>query len=302
MATPKKTGMFDKMLEKYKSQYMLKKIDGLSLTMDGNIALNSGEDEYVAIVDNHLETYPAEAIITGIPFYSIQRPINQIKVGDYVFLNNTAEGRKLAQVYDIATTKNGSTIIKVTRFSGSQETAVSTVDKLTGINTIEVVISMMDFMSGENPFANMMNMSSNNPMSNMMGIVAMMQMFGGEGSGKMDMDKLLTMMMISGGQNPFQGMIGGGQNPMAMVAMMQMFGGEGSGKMDMDKLLTMMMISGGQNPFQCMFGNMNTPANPQRTRKRGPKPVADNKPTVEEVPTEEVPTEEVPTEKVDTDE
>ena len=102
MATNSKlTGMFERMLDMYKSQFIpvkTKDNEGIAMTMDGNIALPNGQGEYIAIVNDHIESYPADFVLQDIPFYSIHRPIELVNVGDYVFLNNTAEGRKLAKV------------------------------------------------------------------------------------------------------------------------------------------------------------------------------------------------------------
>lgn len=190
MAT-QKTNMFDKMISKYKDQYMLKKLEGISMTMDGHIALQSGDGEFTAIVDDHLETYPAEMIIPNLPFYSIQRNINFIREGDYVFLNNTTEGRKLAKVSELIKKSGKVTGLNVIRFNGSQEESVVTTDKLTGITTVEVVINLMDCI-GDMP-----GMDNPNGMNPWM----MMAMFN---DGKMDMEKIFMMMMCMGGQNPFQ--------------------------------------------------------------------------------------------------
>lgn len=261
MATTTKKNMFNRMLDKYMGQYKPNKVEGLSMTMDGNIALAAGDGEFAAIVDDHIENYPAEAIMPDIPFYSIQRPADQIKEGDYVFLNGTAEGRKLAKVTEVHTNKVGKvTAIEVMRFNGTTEVTTVTTDKLTGITTMEVVINMFD--------GGFMNMGQNgNPM--MLVAMASMMNDGGNG-GKMDFEKMFMMSMMMGG-NPFQsgGMLNmttnPSNNPMMAMAMMSMFSGDK--EMDFGKMWMMSAMMGGNNPFQGMFQQAQPTAPAQPTRK-----------------------------------
>ena len=198
MAAPNKnTGMFERILNKYKSQYMPNKLEGLAMTMDGYIALATGDDEYTAIVGDHLETYPAETVITEIPFYSIHRQIEQVKAGDYMFLNTTIEGRKLAKVMTINKTKDGHIKgLTVLRFNGATEETTITTDKLTNITTVEVVINLLENINGFQ-FPGMAN-GQQNPFMSMM----LMKEFMGNKDG-FNLEKFLTMSMFMNGNNPF---------------------------------------------------------------------------------------------------
>ena len=201
MATPNKnTGLFEKMLNKYKGQYIPTKVDGLAMTMDGHIALASGNDDYTAIVDDHLETYPAEAIVTEIPFYSVQRPLEQVKIGDYVFLNSTTEGRKLAKVVFVNHTKDGRAKgLTVLRFSGSKDETTATTDKLTGLTTVEVVVNLFEGFSGiQDTQLPGMACGQQNPIMSMM---LMKELMGGKDNS--GIEKLLAMTMFMGGNSPF---------------------------------------------------------------------------------------------------
>lgn len=242
MTAPTKNSLFERMLNKYKGQLIPTKIDGLSLTMDGNIALPNGPDEYVAIVGDHIENYPAEFIIQDIPFYSIQRPLNQVKVGDYVFLTTTAEGRKLAKVTAINKTKDGQpTGLTVLRFSGTKDETAITTDKLTGLTTVEVIINLFENFQ-------FTGMGGDGQMNPIMMMAMMKDGFKGEG-----LEKLMMMSMAMGGNSGFNfqfpGMAGNGQmNPLMLMALMKDdIKGEG-----LEKLMMMSMFMGGNNPFAVM--------------------------------------------------
>jgi len=245
MSTPNKnTGMFEKILNKYKGQFIPNKLEGPALTMDGHIALATGNDEYTAIVEDHLETYPAEAVITEIPFYSIQRPIEQVNVGDYVFLNSTAEGRKLAKVTFINHAKDGSIRgLTVLRFNGAREETTITKDKITNITTVEVVINLLENFNGPQ-FTGMAN-GQQNPIMTMM----LMKEFMGDKDDS-SLEKLMTMSMFMNGGNGFQfpGMANGQQNPIMSMMLMKKFMG-GKDDSSLEKLMTMSMFMNGCNPF-----------------------------------------------------
>lgn len=245
--TNKNTGMFERILNKYKSQYMPNKLEGLSMTMDGHIALATGNDEYTAIVGDHLETYPAETVITEIPFYSIHRQIEQVKIGDYVFLNTTIEGRKLAKVMSINCTKDGHIKgLTVLRFNGATEETTITTDKLTNITTVEVVINLFKNINGFQ-FPGTAN-GQQNPFMSMM----LMKEFMGDND-KSGFEKFLAMSMFMNGGNGFQfpGMANGQQNSFMSMMLMKEFMGNKDG-FNLEKFLTMSMFMNGNNPFAMM--------------------------------------------------
>ena len=280
MAT-KQMSMFERMFNKWKQQFSLNKLDGgIVLTMDGHIALAAGDGVYRAIVDGRIEEYPEEAVFE-MQFYSMFRPVNQIRVGDHIFMERgDGSGVALCQVLDVEGNN-----LSVLRFNGDTNVRVATTDKLTGLSTVEVLINMFDPKNG------LMNFGQNNPMGQMALMMAMSK------EGKMDFEKMFAMSMMMGGNNPFQSMCGGQMNQM-MPMMFAMSMAKGDGKMDFEKMFAMSMMMGGNNPFQGMFQSMQTPqAETKPTRKtrsdKGTKktrPVDEENPEIPEVPeTPEVP-------------
>ena len=261
MATTKSTGLFDRMMAKYMAQYKPEKISGLAMTMDGNIALPNGQDEFIAIVDDHLENYPAEAVIQDIPFYSVQRPLNQVKVGDYVFLSNTAEGRKLAKVTYVNRTKDGQPKgLTVLRFSGAKDETAAITDKLTGLTTVEVVVNMLEGFQ----FPGMENGQSNPLMT----MALMKECMGDKTDSGDSFEKLMMMSMFMGGGlklpgMTFPGMGNGQQNPLMTMMLLKDFMG-GKSADGLEKFMMMSMFMGGNNPFTAMN---QAPAEQAPTRK-----------------------------------
>lgn len=251
MAT-KTTSMFDKMVNKWKQQFQLNKVDNVAMTMDGNIALQASEDTYCAIVDGQVQEYPSEAVFE-MPFYSLFRPVKEVSAGDYIFIPKDG-GKSLVQVTSVS---NGT--LTVIRFNGEVEDRATITDKLTGLNTVEVLINPLN-MSYDGTLA------GNPQMQAMMPMMVMMSM--SKDGGKMDFEQLFMMSMMTGGNNPFQGMLGGNgamNNMMPMMLMSSMSGG----KMDFEKMFAMSMLMGGNNPFQSMFqcngqGKQQEPSKPAR--------------------------------------
>jgi len=197
MAT-KQMSMFERMFNKWKQQFSLNKLDGgIVLTMDGHIALAAGDGVYRAIVDGRIEEYPEEAVIE-MQFYSMFRPVSQIRVGDHIFMERSdGSGVALCQVLEIEGNN-----LSVLRFNGDTNVRVATTDKLTGLSTVEVLINMFDPKNG------LMNFGQNNQMMPMMFAMSM-----AKGDGKMDFEKMFAMSMMMGGNNPFQGMFQSMQTP-----------------------------------------------------------------------------------------
>lgn len=238
MAT-KSTSMFKRMLDKYKSQFKLNKVNDIAMTMDGKVALHAGEDLYKAIVDGHIEDYPAEMIFNEVPFYSIQRPVEKVRVGDYVFFNRMDDsGKSLGQVTGI----DGDTF-SILRFNGTEEKRNAAKDKLTGLTTIEVLINPMDCCD--------LGMGQMNPMSFML-------MMDNCSANKEDL--FMWMMMSQNGGFQLPGM--GNMSPLMMMAMMK---DGGSGDM-FEKMWMISMMQGNDNPFDFMFQPKETQA-PAPTRK-----------------------------------
>ena len=233
MATKSKlTGMFERILDMYKSQFIPVKTndnEGIAMTMDGNIALPNGQGEYIAIVNDHIESYPADFVLQDIPFYSIHRPIELVNVGDYVFLNNTAEGRKLAKVTFVNKTKEGKPKgLTVLRFSGDKGETTAITDKLTGLTTVEVIFNIFD---GTRMFDGLQlpGMGGNGQQMNPLLLFTLMKDGNKDGNnGDSNLEKIMMMpfiMSCMGGNtesNPqFQCAPNATMNPMLLFALMK---------------------------------------------------------------------------------
>jgi hypothetical protein len=250
MATNSKlTGMFERILDMYKSQFIPVKTndnEGIAMTMDGNIALPNGQDEYIAIVNDHIERYPADFVLQDIPFYSIHRPIELVNVGDYVFLNNTAEGRKLAKVTFVNKTKEGKPKgLTVLRFSGDKGETTAITDKLTGLTTVEVIFNIFD---GTRMFDGLQlpGMGGNGQQMNPLLLFTLMKDGNKDGNnGDSNLEKIMMMpfiMRCMGGNAESNTTM----NPMLLFALMK----DGKlGDSGIENMLALSMMMGGNNPF-----------------------------------------------------
>ena len=224
MATAKKNSFMERLMNIYKGQFIPEKCDEFALTFDGQVVAKcpAGADTvYNAIVEDQVVSYPSEMVL-DVPLYTIVRPVSSIAVGDIVTLSGASTGNRYGKVTKITKAKDKITGFEVIRFNGTTDGTATVKDAITKQSFVEVVI---------NPFDTKNNLfGSNNGQINPMMFMLM-------GDGKMDMDKILMMSMMSGNKA-----FGGQINPMMFMLM-------GDGKMDMDKILMMSMMSG-KNPFE----------------------------------------------------
>lgn len=235
MATANKNNFMERLINTYKGQFLPEKCEEFALAFDGQVVAKCPSDSdivYNAIVDGQVVSYPSEMVL-DISLYTIVRPVSSIAVGDIVTLSGAATGSRYGKVTKIIKAKDKITGFEVIRFNGTTDGAVTVKDAITKQSFANVVINPLD------PKNNIFG--SNNNQINPMIFMLM-------GDGKMDMDKILMMSMMSG-NNVFGGKI----NPMMFMLMCD-------GKMDMDKILMMSMISG-QNPFESF--QLPTPADHQ---------------------------------------
>ena len=255
MAETKKKSMSftDKMLERFKGQYIPEKCEDFALTIDGQIVAKCPAGPtmvFNAIVDDEVVSYPAEMIV-DVPMFTILRQAEQVKVGDIVCLSGQSTGSRYGKVTSV--TKNSKTgkvsSLKVIRFNGTEDGASVIKDAILKQPLVEVVINFFNGTSN--------TPGGFNPM--------MFLLMDGKGG---DMKDLLMMSMMMGGQNPFTGTSNntpGGFNPMMFLLM------DGKGG-DMKDLLMMSMMMGGQNPFAAFQPTPQAttkPATPQATPAEG---------------------------------
>ena len=246
MATTKKSSMFDRLMSKFKGQFIPRKVTGFGVTMDGTIAIQ-GSEEWLAIEDNTVVSYPDEVIFKECPVYAITKDINDVKVGDIVLTSNGITGKQTAgKVTYINRNKEKTTItgLTVVAYNGSEGKKTVIKDKLTGLKTVEVLFNVMDLMQ--------QGVKGDGKATNTFGLNPMAFMFlmdnGGDADDLFtDKNMMLLMMMSTMGKGEGGGMDTMGQliqqNPMMF---MLLAGGKDLSTKDM---FLMSMMMGGKNPF-----------------------------------------------------
>jgi len=259
MAETKKKEMSftEKMMERFKGQYIPEKCEDFAIAFDGQIVAKCPAGPsmvYNAIVEDEVVSYPSEMIM-DIPMFTILRQIDQIKVGDIVALSGQSIGSRYGKV--IAVTKNSKTGkitgLQVIRFNGTSDGAAVIKDAVLKQPLVEVVINFFSQVPGNTNAA-----GGFNPM-----MLLLMDNKGG------NMKDLLMMSMMMGGQNPFAGTGNGQFNPMLLLLLDDKGG-------DMKDLLMMSMMMGGQNPFVTF--------QPETKATKQAKPATTVKPEVPETP------------------
>ena len=235
---PSKNNMFGSIVEKYKSQYMPVKVEGLRLSMDGNICVPIN-DEYVGITANdELVSFP-EGMTFSIPVYMISKPSSQLKVGDIVKHSTHSYSKVLGR------TLTGK--LKLLSHSGNSVYRADIKDFLTGQALVPTIVNMFSSITtGSSDINNPsgMNLNGMNPLM-------MMAMSDGE----MDYKSIMMMQMMMGGQ----------MNPMMMMAMMMGGDDKNSPSSSMESLFMMQAFGGmmgGQNPMTSMFSAPALPISP----------------------------------------
>jgi len=219
------SGIFDK----YKAQFIPTREDGIRMSFTGLICVPVG-DEYIGIDnDNTLTSFP-EAMTIKLPFYSINKNNNAVKIGDIV-----KEGRSYAKVIG----KNTDGSLKVLTYSGYNRNKKEVKDFLMNQSTTRVIINMFNFdNTNENSF---------NPL-----------FFAYMTGDKIDVNSLMLLSMTPQGKNLFSN-IGGGFNPMFLY----LLDSNKSEKSSMMEMMLMMQLMGGNqsnNPmanFSGLFGMNN---------------------------------------------
>lgn len=208
----KKNSMFAGIADKYKSQWIPEKEEGVKVSMDGTMCVAIG-DEYVGMKsDGTLTSYPREVLI-DVPVYSINKPSSQVQIGDVIKSGPKSYGKVMMKNHD------GS--LKILSYTGYTHNKQEVQDFLLGQAMTRVLVNMFNFdASGFNPF---------------------FFMLGSEES-EFDVKDLMMLQMMSGNKN-----LGnlGGMNPL----MLMMLSDKGQGGNDMLSLMAMSQMMGGNNLF-----------------------------------------------------
>lgn len=221
----KKNNMFAGIADKYKSQYIPEREEGVKMSLDGTMCVAVG-DEYVGMKsDGTLTSYPREVLI-DVPVYSINKPSNQVQIGD-VIKNGKSYGRVMM--------RNADGSLKIMSYTGYKHDKQEVQDFLLGQAMTRVLINMFNFdATGFNPLFFML----------------------GDEENEFDMKDLLMLSMMSGGKNLFGST--NGMNPLMLMALTDKNNGEGGN--DLMNVMLMSQMMGGQNPFSGI-----TPVAPAQT-------------------------------------
>jgi hypothetical protein len=254
-------------IAKYKAQFVPTRDTKLGIYIPtGDIAKAvkvdgsySNPDEYRVFINGELTNVPASLVTTSIPIYRINKPIDQLKVGDIV---RTGDGKKFT--YRLVTKIENGKVYSNT-YGGKEDTKVTAIkDLFVDTKTVSVVVNLMSgFNFGgqggvlQNPM--LLAMLNDEDGDNGLDTMIMLNMFSQQ-SGAAN-NNLLPLLLMKGGDFDAK-----------TLMLMQMAQGQGAqnnnllplllmndGGCDKDMFLMMAMM-GGNNPFANLFGT--TPAAP----------------------------------------
>ena len=210
----KANNMFAGIADKYKSQWIPEREEGVKMSMDGTMCVAIG-DEYIGMKsDGTLTSYPREVLI-DVPVYSINKPSTQVQIGDVIKNGPNSYGKVMF--------KNDDGSLKILSYTGYTHNKQEVQDFLLGQAMTRVLVNAFAF-----------NTTGFNPL-----IFAMC-----DEDNEFDMKDLFMLQAITGNN-----MFGGNSiNPLMMMAFANK-DGEGFGN-DMFSLMAMSQMMGGQNPFQ----------------------------------------------------
>jgi hypothetical protein len=216
-------------------------------------------EEYRVFIDGELTTVPAALVTTSIPVYRINKPLDQLKVGDIV---RTGDEKKFT--YRLVTKIEDGKVYSNT-YGGKEDTKVTAIkDLFVDAKTVSTVVNLMQgFNFGgqggvlQNPM--LLALLNDEEGDNGLDTMIMLNMFGQQ-SGLAN-NSMLPLLLMKGGDFDAK-----------TLMLMQMAQGQGAqnnsllplllmndGGCDKDMFLMMAMM-GGNNPFANLFGA--TPAAP----------------------------------------
>lgn len=210
-------------------------------------------EEYRVFIDGELTTVPAALVTTSIPVYRINKPLDQLKVGDII---RTGDEKKFT--YRLVTKiENGK--VHSNTYGGKEDTKVTAIkDLFVDTKTVSTVVNLMqgfNFGGQGGVLQNPMLLALLNDEDGDTGLdtMIMLNMFGQQ-SGLAN-NNMLPLLLMKGGDfdaktfmlmQMAQGQ--GAQNNSLLPLLLMNDGG-----CDKDMFLMMAMM-GGNNPFANLFG------------------------------------------------
>lgn len=210
-------------------------------------------EEYRVFIDGELTTVPAALVTTSIPVYRINKPLDQLKVGDIV---RTGDEKKFT--YRLVTKIEDGKVYSNT-YGGKEDTKVTAIkDLFVDTKTVSTVVNLMQgFNFGgqggvlQNPM--LLALLNDDEGDNGLDTMIMLNLFGQQ-SGLAN-NSMLPLLLMKGGDFDAK-----------TLMLMQMAQGQGAqannllplllmndGGCDKDMFL-MMAMAGGNNPFANLFG------------------------------------------------
>lgn len=247
MAETKKSSFMEKMMARFKGQFVPEKCEDFAITYDGNLVAKckaGTEIIYNAIVDDAVVSYPEEAV-WNIPMFTILRPAEKICVNDIICISGPTTASRFGKVTEIQRTSAGVKSFKVIRFNGTEDGSVVTKDAIMKQGLVEAIFNPFDPNNNIFEGFNIPGMGGNNPL---MGIM-LMKVLTGDRSNSDDLIEKMCMMGLMNGNN----MMMGNSNPLMAIMMMKTFAGDKGGSDDMMSMLFMSSMLNGNNPFTNMF-------------------------------------------------
>lgn len=257
----KTNNFISSMIAKYKSQFVPVRDTKLGIYIPtGDIAKAvkcdgsySNPEEYRVFINGELTTVPAALVTTSIPVYRINKPLDQLKVGDIV---RTGDEKKFT--YRLVTKIEGGKVYSNT-YGGKEDTKVTAIKDLFIDNkTVSTVVNLMQgFNFGgqggvlQNPM--LLALLNDEEGDNGLDTMIMLNMFGKQSGlvnnsmlplllmkdGDFDMKTLMFMQMMQG------------QSTQANNLLPLLFMDKGMG--DSKDMFLMMSMMGGNNPFGQLF-------------------------------------------------
>lgn len=227
----KANNMFAGIADKYKSQWIPEREEGVKMSMDGTMCIAIG-DEYIGMKsDGTLTSYPREVLI-DVPVYSINKPSTQVQIGDVIKNGPKSYGKVMM--------KNPDGSLKILSYTGYTHNKQEVQDFLLGQAMTRVLVNVFNFDAG-----------GFNPL-----IFAL-----SDENSDFDIKDMVMLQMMTGNNNIFGGNTGG-MNPLMLMALTGKGEGEGN---DMLNLMIMSQMMGGQNPLQNIVPPVKQEAAPAAT-------------------------------------
>lgn len=201
--------------DRMKEMFIPSEANGVRITMDGNIAVETPNGYNVIDVNNELTSYPEECVL-DLPAYVICKPLAQLKVGDVIALD-----RSYAKVTKISGSK-----LTCIGYTGSGKTVHTVKDILFNQTMVRVVVSLAGTIDGQTNPILLMALAGKGDNDSLLPLL-MMQQNGGQvmsnpmmmymlmGKDKGNLSDLMMMSAFSGNTNPFAGLFGTPTTPVA---------------------------------------------------------------------------------------